>query len=342
MKRLIGLLALLPLLANAQRPTYEQKIKTSYTLGLPNETSSDYNPFRHMQVGLTAGTTGFGLEVGTYLCKPLKMRVGFSYMPKLSYVSSYAMSSVSDVKTDEEQEERIKRLCKRLGDFINSDRVDPYVDMDHRLNFWNAKVLFDVYPFHKKNWHFTAGVYVGPKKLGKAINLQSEAPTMMAVNIYNKIYDSMDFDDPDAIPYISFGDKFSFSPDPQTGMMIKNEFQKLGRVVVPMGIRNDDGTPHYLEPNEDGVMYATATSHIVKPYVGVGYDFSFGMLKRWNFGVDAGALILGKVPHVRDNMGVCLTHDVHGIGGEVGQLIRMVKKFPVYPNLELRLSYNIY
>lgn len=336
MKRLLCVLAFLPVLSFAQRPVYEQKILTSYSLGTSNETKSDYKPFRHMQVGLTAGTTGVGFELGTNLCKSLKMRAGFSYFPKVSMKRSYSMTSISDEPLTEEEDNRMERLCLRLGEFINSDRIDPYVAMDHRVNFWNAKLLFDVYPFKKKNWHFTVGSYFGPKKIGRAINMHDEAPTMMAINVYNGLFDQGD-GDPWYIP--SF--KFEGLPSIAIPADVWDMFLYYGRVAVPLGTFSD-GTPHYLVPDKDGVMYATITSHIVKPYVGVGYDFSFGLQKRWNFAVDAGALILGKAPHVHDNMGVCLTHDVHGIGGEVGDLVRMVKGFPVYPNVEFRLSYTIY
>lgn len=349
MKKLLCLLALLPALSFAQITSGGDDCVNGRNKGLNLPETKGI----HFDAGLTAGTTGIGFEFGLKPINSLKIRAGFSYMPRISYDGAYSMSSVSDIKTNEEQEIRMKRLCKRLGEFINSDRIDPLVDMQHSLNFWNAKLLVDVYPFHKKNWHFTVGAYFGPKKLGKAINLQSEAPTMMAVKIYNGIHDQLldDYktdiseypDDVDYIPSFSFLG-ISFSPLPDQW----EEIQKMGRVVVPMGIFNDDysdptfaGKPHYLEPDENGVMHATLTSHIVKPYVGIGYDFCFGHQNRWNFGVDAGVLILGKAPHVRDNMGVCLTHDVHGIGGDVGQLIRLVKKFPVYPNLELRLSYTI-
>lgn len=307
MKRLLCLLALVPALSFAQK----------------------------VEVGLTGGTTGIGFELGYKPSNYLKVRAGFNYMPKLTLNRSYSMQSVSDIPFTEEEDDRIFRLCKRLGEFINSDQVDPYVGMEHRFNFWNTKLLFDVYPFKKKNWHFTAGAYVGPRKLGKAINMHNEAPTMMAINVYNGLFDQCG-DDPDYIPAFEFEGLPSLAIPPE----IWEQFLKYGRVVVPMGTF-DDGTPHYLVPDKAGVMQATIITHIVKPYLGVGYDFQFGPEKRWDFSVDAGVLILGKVPHVRDNSGVCLTHDVHGIGGDVGQLIRLVKKFPVYPNLELRLSYTI-
>lgn len=328
MKKLPILLALIPAFAFAQKP------------GASQQDFSDVKAFRNVQVGLSAGTTGVGLEVGTYLCKPLRMRVGIGYMPQITIARSYSMASVSDQPQTEDQNSRIERLCELLGNFMNSDNVDPYVDMDHKLAFWNAKVLFDVYPFHKKNWHFTVGAYLGPKKLGRAINLQSEAATMTAIKFYNSMYDEI-ASDPYYIPTFSFSDDLSFAMGPEEGMLAREKFLEYGRVVVPMGTYAD-GTPYYLEPDKDGVMYANVTSNIVKPYVGAGYEYSFGRHRLWTFGIDAGVLILGKVPHVHDNKGVCLTHDVQGIGGEVGRMVDMVKKFPVYPNLELRLSYAIY
>lgn len=298
-----------------------------------------------LDVGLTAGTTGLGVEFGAKLCEPLRVRVGISYFPRITVNKSYGMSSVSDVKTEESQEKRIERLCRKIGEFINSDHVDPYLDMEHCVNFWNAKVLFDAYPFHNKNWHVTAGVYMGPKKMGEAVNLRNEAPTVMGIVMYNGVYDKLKSDlaayraefpdDPDYIPSVSFMD-MQFSPLPEQW----EEMQKVGRIVVPMG-QFADGRNYYLEPTEDGVMYSDIIAHIVKPYIGVGYNISFGQDKRWNFGADVGALIFGESPHVYDNQGVCLTHDVSEIGGEVGKLVNLVNKMPVYPNLEVRLSYTI-
>lgn len=344
MKKLLCLLAFLPTFSFAQNTNDANSWRGEQN----NELSFAEKKNVSYDAALTAGTTGVGFEFGVRPISLLKIRAGFSYMPKIAYNSSYSMSSVSDQPQTEEQEKRINKLCNLLGNFINSDNIDPFISMNHRLNFWNAKVLIDFYPFQKKNWHFTVGAYVGPKKLGRAINLSSEAATMTAIKIYNIQYDKIAAD-PYYFPTFSLTDDISFEMDPIAGIAARESFLRYGRVVVPMGVFNDDysdpalaGKPHYLEPDEDGVMHATITSHIVKPYVGVGYDFNFGEQNRWNFAVDAGALILGKAPHVRDNMGVCLTHDVHGIGGDVGDLVRLVKKFPVYPNLELRLSYTIH
>ena len=68
-------------------------------------------------------------------------------------------------------------------------KVNDTFNMTGEPNFYNFKLLLDVYPLKNKHWHITAGVYAGSSKIGKAVNTIEDAPTLIAVNMYNQMYD---------------------------------------------------------------------------------------------------------------------------------------------------------
>lgn len=327
----LGLLLLFPMFLFAQE---EQVVE------------NPYRPFRHLDVGATVGTTGIGIDLATHMGKYLDLRVGFTFVPPIHVGGSYSMTTNSDMKnpdgtpmSEEQKKDRIQRLCGYLGDLVQSKDVDEYIRMDQQIYSYQGKILLDIYPFRKRNWHFTVGCFIGNKRMGEAVNSRAEAPTMMGINLYNKMYDQIQELDPYEYPSISLGD-YSFEMDPQQGKLVKEKFNSYGRVAVHMG-DFPDGTPHYVTPNANGVLKADLYAPIAKPYVGFGYNAYLGRDKRWNVGFDAGILVLGKTPCVRTEDGVCLVHDVVNIKGDVGKYISVMSKMPVYPLVEFKTSYKI-
>jgi len=329
MKKFLLLLSLIPSVLFAQNELFSS--------------SEDYKPFKHMEVGFSAGTTGIGVELSTPINEHLNARVGFAYMPKITITKPYAMTSVgglSDDYPDDPVESRIQRLCGYMSKMVNSDNIDEYVDMEHQLQFYNAKVLVDWYPFRKKNWHFTGGLFIGNKTIAKAINTQAESPTMLAILMYNNMYDQIQNLEPYTYPSIQIG-SYYYELDPFAGETVIAGFNYHGKVACQVG-EFPDGTPHYLMPNEDGIMKAEARTNVVKPYLGAGYTTHFGPRKCMSLSVDAGALILFRAPHIMCEDGVCLTHDVTGVGGQVGSLLNIIKSMPIYPSLEIKFGYSIF
>lgn len=339
MRKALSLLALLPCLLMAQEKNYDL---------------SKARPFSHLEVGATLGTPGIGLEVATPLNPYLKLRAGVSYLPKMGDVEGYTMKSVGGDITDTD---KTSHLAKLLGDMIGNDGVDDCVDMERNIGYCNAKILLDWYPFESKKWHFTAGFYLGTKQIGEVVNRREEAPTMIAIIMYNDMYDQIQGLGPFEYPTIKVGST-SFELDPIAGESVKERFNHYGRVAVQFG-EYADGSPFYTEPNRDGVIKAEAQVNAFKPYLGFGYNTPLGKDGRWNLGFDVGALFWGT-PHVyssgykynteatvyKDKIEyvdrICLVHDLHDIGGTVGSSIKFVKSFPVLPVLEVRLSYHIF
>lgn len=332
MKKLFGILLFLPTMLFAQNPLLSEP--------------SECRPFKHMDTGLTLGTTGVGIEISTPINQHLNVRAGFSIMPTIKNNCAYSMSAAGSLSGDvspEEQERRIKHLCKDyLSDYVGCP-VDEMVDMTRQIGYYNGKILVDWHPFHKKNWFFTAGAYIGSKLIGSVYNTQEESPTMLAINMYNKTYDEIQKLGPYEYPTISIGGH-SMELDPEMGQQMIDRFNEYGRVGVRVG-DNLDGTPNFLTPNEYGIMKAEAKVNVVKPFVGFGYTTCVGYDKRWNLGFNAGVMFWGKtsvIYYKNNNESIDLCRDVKNIGGIVGDYMKVVKALPVFPVVEFRLAYSIY
>ena len=77
--------------------------------------------------------------------------------------------------------------------------VDQNVTIDGKPTMYTFKFLVDVYPFrNNKHWHFTAGFYLGNKKIAKAVNAIEESTTMVSVGILETMWIWNDY----LLPYL--------------------------------------------------------------------------------------------------------------------------------------------
>ena len=226
-------------------------------------------------------------------------------------------------------------------------KVDQNITMKTKPTMWNFKFLVDVYPFkNNKHWHVTAGFHWGPSKIGEAVNAIEDSPSLFAVGMYNHLYDCAYYDKPiiilDDIGEISFDKN------------MRKRFINMGQMGIPLGtfthdmtdangIAHKQGETYYMEPNENSMVYADATTNSFKPYVSFGYE---GRLIKGNddyhIGFDAGVMFWGGTPSIITHEGVNLSKDVENIGGKVGDYVKFVKGVKAFPVLNLRITRTIF
>ena len=107
-----------------------------------NASAQENKLFNHLSIGYTLGTDGLiGFDVASPIGNYVAVRAGYTFMPKFK----------ADVDVNYK---------------VNGT---PYkANIEGKLNMGNFKLLFDVYPFKEKSFHFTAGAYMGTSKLIKA------------------------------------------------------------------------------------------------------------------------------------------------------------------------------
>ena len=308
----------------------------------------DRNMLNHLDLGLTLGTTGIGVDAAMPLGNYVKVRTGVAYMPQFTVPLHFNLMSYTADGSAVSQSTFDK--AKEMLDALAGFEVNQRVTINGKPNMFTFKLMVDVYPFRtNKHWHFTAGFYLGPKKVGTAVNDISEAPTLVSVGIYNGLYDYIMNTDFIETPIYD-----SYYIDPDVADVLKEKISEYGRMGVHVGNYKHDvydadgnllhskGDPYLMEPDEDGTVSARAYVNVFRPYLGFGYGTTLDRAKRLTLSIDCGAMFWGGSPKVVTHEGVDLVNDVEDISGRVGDYVDLVKKLKVYPVLNFRISYTIF
>lgn len=327
-----------------------KKILFSFALAVVTLSSQAQNMFNHLDLGVTLGTTGIGLDAAMPVGDYVKLRTGFEVMPRFNYDMNFGVESFDGTGTSIDQS-TFNRMAEVLYG-LTGFKVDQNVTMKGKPTMWNFKFMVDVYPFkNNKHWHFTAGFHWGPSKIAEAVNAQEDSPSLFAVGMYNHIYD------------VAYNDLY-VAPTPiivteTTGPIyldptIEKNIIAMGRMGIPIGKYSHDmtdaegniiekGETYYMQPNENSMVSVDARTNSFKPYLGVGYE---GRLIKGNdnykIGFDAGVMFWGGTPSIITHDGTDLVHDVEDINGKVGDYVKLIKGVKAFPVLNLRITRTIF
>jgi hypothetical protein len=290
-----------------------------------------------LDLAVSAGTTGIGVDISTPINDYLQVRAGFTYMPKFDYNMDFDVQ-VGDVKEDKYDSDgnRVETKFDKLASMmkeLTGLTVDDNVTMIGEPTFYNAKLLLDVYPFrNNKHWYVTAGFYYGKSTIAKAVNSMSDMSSLLAVCIYNEMYEKALNDE----PVLSINGIDIYRPS-------LVDYGKMGVHVGDYVTPNADGSysPYMMVPDDDSTVSAKIKVNRFKPYLGIGYKSYFGKNNRWSYGIDGGVLFWGGTPKIITHEGVDLAKDVKDISGKVGDYVDFFKTFKVFPVLNFRIAYNI-
>lgn len=318
-----------------------------------------HNVFQHLDVSVTAGTSGIGFDVASPIGNYVQLRAGYEFMPHFHYNVDFPVEVGGEpaVKYDENGnrvESRFDRLAKNLKEITGFD-VDDHVEMKGKMTMNNFKLLVDVFPFQEnKHWHFTAGFYWGPSQFAYADNSMEAMTSLLAVDMYNNLYDRIEnfWETGEPIMNITIGGEPYVIPE-----LKPNQVQTVlnnGRMGFTLGQYKEDvysengllihakGDPYVLEPGTDHQVHVYAKSNSFKPYLGFGYGGR--LLKNrddWKVSFDAGLMFWGR-PDLITHDGTNLTKDVENIKGKVGDYVDLFKGLVVYPSVSVRFTKTIF
>lgn len=293
--------------------------------------------FNHLDVGISAGSMGIGLELKTPVTKWVDLRVGFDWFPTFNKDIRFNLNTyASGLPTG-----NFNKVANLVYEMTGIE-MDATVKMNGTASMSNFKLMVDVFPVpSNRHWHITAGFYAGTSMAAKAINDYQEKPTLVGLNIYNRAYEY--FTNITDIFNVPLGGGAYMDPDLVEKLM--ERFEKYGRMGIHIGDFKD-GTPYIMEPAPDGTVSARAYINHFKPYLGAGYSTNLDKAGKWNFGVDVGAVFWGGVPDVINHdyatgRDVNFTKDLIHLRRKVEKYVKIFKALPVYPGVAVRISYNI-
>ena len=188
--------------------------------------------FNHLDIALTAGSSGLGIEFASPIGNMVQLRTGFSFMPEFRPKMNFGVQVGDD---PEESKSKFEQMSSALSKLVGYE-VDNTIDMIGDPNIYNWSVLVDVRPFkNNKHWHFTAGFYLGPSTIAYSYNTTEDMPSLLAVGIYNRFYDYFAEEKYWDAPI--YDDVFL---DPSIGDGIKSMLEGYGRMGMNMGTYKRD------------------------------------------------------------------------------------------------------
>lgn len=290
-----------------------------------------------LDAGISVGSTGIGLEVKTPVTQWVNLRAGVVWMPPFKVPMHFNLNTFSDGRPTNNFNNIASKLYEMTG-----IEMDETVDMTGRGEMINFKLLVDVFPVpSNRHWHITAGFYAGTSMVGKAYNTRKEKPTLVGLNIYNRAYEY--FTNLNSIFDVPLGGGAYM--DPETVLKIQERLRRYGRMGVHIGDFKD-GKPYIMEPAPDGTVSARAFVNHFKPYLGAGYATDLDKNGKWHFGVDIGVLFWGGKPNIINHdyvtgKDINFTTELVNIRGKVGDYMKVIKSFPVFPVVEFSFTYTI-
>ena len=210
-------------------------------LPMEKTTKGSWNTaFQHVDLSVTTGSTGIGFDLATPLASFLQFRTGFSFMPRVEVPMSFEVMVGNDISTSAS---KFNKLSGFLSSFTGY-KVDRFIDVIGKPTMWNWNVMFDVYPLrHNKHWHITAGFFLGPSRIAKAYNTTEDMPSLMAVSIYNNLYDKLhglselEVYGTNIFDLSSLGEKYKGISilEPDDKKMLQQALEKAGRMGMQVG-----------------------------------------------------------------------------------------------------------
>lgn len=143
--------------------------------------------FNHVELGITAGTSGFGFDLAAPMTDWARFRAGGVFRPLKNYSAKFGME-VAEGLAKNINEERFEKLATMM-EGINGYKPSNKVEMQGSLGFNNLKVMVDIYPFkNNRHWYASVGLFWGNNTLITAKNTPESMNTLTAVATYNTMY----------------------------------------------------------------------------------------------------------------------------------------------------------
>lgn len=343
--------------------------------------SEDKNILNHLDLGVTAGTTGIGIDLAMPVTKWAQIRVGATYMPHFHLDAHYNAEVGDYAGTKEEMDSKFEKLSGLLENFTGIV-VDDRVNMIKEPTFHNAKAIVDVFPLRDKRWHVSAGVFYGKSQVAKTYNTTEDMNTLMAISLYNNMYYKAIAEE----PLITYNGTSVFLPPQFT-----DKFREYGLISIPIGyfakdiVAQEDvywdhtevdgltleyvvdpvsgteiiegnlrcaqgdvlyrkGDPYKMTPDKaDNMVKASVEVDKFKPYIGFGYSGPvFKNSDRTNISFDCGVMFWGGTPKAYTHDGVDMVHDLNRLRKKVQKDVDLIKLGKVFPLLEVRLSHRLF
>lgn len=284
--------------------------------------------FKHLSLGLEAGTAGVGIEMNLpVVTNHVVLKVGYNWLsfPYNTY-TNVPTSNLNDKVRDVNS--RIADANRRLaayGEKINttfntSFESSTRIDVGARANLSNVKALFEIYPSKNSGFHFTAGAFIGLSPNLAEVDVSVDNSFWTNVDSFDRELSSLR-GEVDALKQ-----KYSQEVD---------EVKDVNLPTMPNELKFSMGNDTY-SVRRGGRLNAGLKVMQIRPYLGIGLGRS---LPGGHFGFQAD---LGAWYHGTPSIDSPNQVPYDSSAPKAGFNLDVVKQVPVYPVLSFRLIYKIF
>ena len=262
-------------------------------------------PFRHFSVGAEVGLHGFGVELAVPVQKHLVFKAGYNWAPAGDLFNTDLVIDTKDLKEAQEQYTAITQY-----QFQNKFGDEAIINAGLGMNLSNLKAMINWYPFALGRFYLAGGVYYTPSS-------KQDVPFL-------KVSGNTTENDWAALKELN--QKY---PDPQNPTQERELALTIGDESYPV-----------IEKDGCGYMQADFRMDPLKYYLGMGLGRCIPN-RTIGLQLEVGAMIYhNSVLYCQDKKVGSITDAAEGLDNDAKEILEYVDKYPVYPQITLRLSFR--
>lgn len=265
--------------------------------------------FRHLSIGAEAGLSGFGVELALPIQKHFVLKAGYNWMPSGDLFNTDITLDSKELKDAQNRVENDKRTSGGDPDFSFAHKFtdETVINAGMHVGLSNFKAMINWYPFVYGRFYLSGGIFYTP-----ASN-QDDSFIRLSGNTSENDWAAL---------------KELNDNDPQGR---NNELAlEIGGNKYPV-----------VEKEGCGYMQADFKIDPLKYYFGLGLGRCIPN-GRVGLQFEVGAMIYHNSTLYCQNQEVDLKSVGNSFGSDAEEILAYVDKYPIYPQLTLRLSFRVF
>ena len=261
--------------------------------------------FRHLSVGVEAGLHGFGVELAIPIQKHFVFKAGYNWVPSGDLMTTDLNLSTSDLKVAQEEYE----TAHPTYTFTNRFEEESKINSGLQLGLTNFKAMINWYPVASGRFYFAGGVYYTP-------DAQKDDP-FIGLNGHTTENDQ------EALKELN---RVEHEENPSAAE--RKMYMKIGSESYAV--------------DADGNMAVEFRMDPLKYYVGMGVGRCIPN-RFMGLQLEVGTMIYRNSVLMCQNREVgSITDAADSFGNDAKEILEYVDKYPIYPQVTLRLSFRLF
>jgi len=263
-------------------------------------------PFSHLSIGAEIGLHGAGVEVAIPIQRHIVLKAGYNISPRNDLFNTDISIDTRDLKDAQERYEAYSAAVGQNYTFQNRFEDEALVNAGVKLGVTNYKVMVNFYPFMSRKFYVAGGVY----------------------------YSATDDNDQ---PLISLNGQTTAND----WAALQELKEKTGNDGYEIAVQIGDTEYPVIEKEGCGCIQADFKMDPLKYYLGFGSGRCIPN-RRMGLQFEMGAMIYQNSVLVCQEKDVDLASLGDKFGSDVKEIMEYVEKYPIYPQLTLRLFFRLF